>query len=75
MEACENYDEKSVISGAHILSFPSAFLGIVVWTICENASKRLRFRIKTHQCRQKNEKTSKIEIFYHVLVETKTDSF
>ena len=64
MEARENYDEKSVISGAHpghILSFPSAFLGIVVWTICEIASKRLRFRIKTHQCEQKNEKTSKGE--------------
>ena len=32
----------------HILSFPSAFSAVLVWTIGENASKSMRFRMKTN---------------------------
>ena len=40
----------------HFLSFPSAFSGVLVWTIGQNVSKSMRFRMKTNECGQEKKK-------------------
>jgi len=62
----------------HILSLPSAFSGVLVWTIEENASKSMQFSTGNALLWTGENKTKTLvwsKIFCFVFVEMKTDTF